>query len=112
MLVVLEKDTVHPVLKLQSSPTNDPFPDNVRVLLRFGLHILAFLYCSFLEPYRDAVREEQGESIAVEAISVGVHGHIWRGAACVFLNNDKSLYNAIIQMIQRQDTVCLRSCRL
>lgn len=47
------KDTVHPILKLQSSPADDPFPNNVGVLLWFGLLFLASLYCAFLEANRD-----------------------------------------------------------
>lgn len=57
-----KKDTIHPILKLQCSPTNDPFPNNVRVLFWFGLCFLAFLHRSFLEPYRDTVYEEREDS--------------------------------------------------
>lgn len=50
------KDTIHPILKLQSSTANDPFPNDIGVLLWFGFFFLALLYCAFLETWRD-IRE-------------------------------------------------------
>lgn len=48
-LISETKDTIHPIFKFQSCSTNDPFPDNIGILLWFGLLFLGFLYCAFLE---------------------------------------------------------------
>ena len=58
-LYSFKKDTIHSILELQSGPANDPFPNNIRVLLWFGLCILAFAYRAFLEPYRDKYEEHR-----------------------------------------------------
>lgn len=49
----MSKDTIHAVFKLQCCPANDPFPNNVWILLWFGLFFLAFSHSAFLEAYRN-----------------------------------------------------------
>lgn len=55
LLAFPSKDTIHAILKFQSSPANDPLSNNVRFLLWLGLLFLTFPYCAFLETYGNII---------------------------------------------------------